>query len=138
MFLGAFHDSRLLGGALNLFLGNTLFSMSLFSLDEYRKLRINHLLYWNRIELACERGLQRLDLGRSGIGSGPYKFKMSWKGVEVPIYQQFWLNRTRNIPLLADDADSGNGRLFTRIWQRVPLPITRLVGPTIRRELPFV
>ncbi len=138
LFVGAVYQSKLLGGSISFYLGRTLFSFNMFSLDKNHKLRISHLLYWNRIERACERGLQRVDLGRSTIGSGQYAFKMSFNGVEFPIYQQFWLNRTERMPFVAEDAGGGTGGLFTRIWRHVPMPLTRLVGPTIRRELPFV
>jgi FemAB-related protein (PEP-CTERM system-associated) len=137
-FVNAFHERRQIGGALDFVLGGNVFSILLFSLDEYHKVRTNHVLYWDLFELAVKQGLRRIDLGRSTIGSGTYNFKMSWRGIPVPIYQQFWLNRTRSMPYVADDAKSGNGRLFTRVWRRIPVPITRVVGPIIRRELPFV
>lgn len=134
----ALHQGKLVAGSVSFLLGSALFSISLFSLDDRHKLKINHLLYWDRIQLACERGLELVDLGRSSIGSGQYDFKMSWRGFEVPIYQQFWLHRTRKMPLLVDDARRGYGRLFARVWQRLPVQVAHVVGPLIRRELPFV
>jgi FemAB-related protein (PEP-CTERM system-associated) len=138
VLVGAIYQAHLIGGSDCFFLGNNVFPMGLFSLDAYHRTRANHLLYWNVIEFACARGFQRADFGRSKIGSGQHRFKMQWGGIEGPIYQQFWLNGTRKIPYLADDADSRNGHLFTRIWQRLPVPVTQTVGPLIRRELPFV
>jgi hypothetical protein len=119
-------------------IGSAVHGINFFSSDVDHALRVSHLLYWDRIEFACEKGLQRVDFGRCTIGSGQYDFKMSWGGFPIPIYQQYWLNRTRSMPYVAHDAESGNGRLFTRAWQRVPLRVTQMVGPLIRREMPFV
>lgn len=138
--LGLWLNEEMVGGALNFLVGKTMFNILSFSLNEYLPLRPNHLLYWQYVEDACAHGCTRLDLGRSSVGSGQHNFKMRWGGLakEVPVYQQFFLHRARRIPLVANDTTEGSGRLVTRFWQRMPLPLVEVIGPMVRQQVPFV
>jgi FemAB-related protein (PEP-CTERM system-associated) len=140
VLLGAWLNGCMIGGALNFLLGDTVYNILSFSLDKYLAMRPNHMLYWRYVELADEQGCEWIDLGRSSVGSGQHRFKMRWAGdaQEAPVFQQFYLHRSRRRPFVADDTDEGSGRLVTRIWTRVPLRLTRTLGPMVRKQMPFV
>jgi len=93
----------------------------------------NMLLYWETIRTACARGIQRFDFGRSTRNSGTYRFKRQWGTVETPL---FWytiplrFRRSQALPT------AGNGTsLLTDVWQRLPLAVTRHLGPHVRKYL---
>lgn len=93
----------------------------------------NMLLYWEAIRTACREGCTRFDFGRSTRDSGTYHFKRQWGAEEEPL----WWYR---IPIAAgqtrsDAPSSSNGDLLARLWQRLPLSVTRQIGPPIRRYL---
>ena len=114
-------------------------------LKEHFALCPNMLLYWETIRTACADGFAHFDFGRSTRQSGTYQFKKQWGAQEEPL---FWYR----IPLapagaFADRSGSGvrqvsshSGRggsrdLLARMWQRLPLSVTRQVGPHLRKYL---
>jgi serine/alanine adding enzyme len=116
-------------------------------LSEYRALCPNMLLYWETIRAACLEGFRRFDFGRSSRGSGTYRFKRQWGAVESPL---FWytipldvrVNESDDAPACPEPgrgARPERGRVvascLTKAWQHLPLPVTRCVGPRIRRYL---
>ena len=102
-------------------------------LQEYFALCPNMLLYWETIRTACAEGFTRFDFGRSTRHSGTYRFKRQWGAGEEPLY---WYripiaaSRTSSVP-----ARSARAERLARMWQHLPLSVTRHVGPHIRRYL---
>ena len=102
-------------------------------LKEHFALCPNMLLYWETIRTACVDGFARFEFGRSTRLSGTYQFKRQWGAQEEPL---FWYR----IPIAphrssAQSDRSGSRDLLTRMWQRLPLAVTRQVGPHIRKYL---
>jgi len=101
-------------------------------LPEYFSLCSNMLLYWETIRSACSEGYARFDFGRSTRGSGTYRFKRQWGAVESPLY---WYS----IPIGAGKGHAtGDGATAARLvglWKRLPLSVTRRLGPHVRRYL---
>ncbi|HJV66212.1 MAG TPA: FemAB family XrtA/PEP-CTERM system-associated protein [Geomonas sp.] len=104
------------------------------SLSEYRPLCPNNLLYWETIKLAISRGLTTFDFGRSTIGEGTYRFKKQWGAQPVQLYWQYLMDEGEPLPEL----NPGNPkfRLAIKLWQRLPVAVTRLIGPPIVRNIP--
>jgi FemAB-related protein (PEP-CTERM system-associated) len=105
------------------------------SLREYAALCPNMLMYWEALKLGCENGYDEFDLGRSTIGSGPFKFKSQWGASLVPLtYEAVTLNRNgdleRRIP-----SSSKLLPLLSWLWRLVPLFVTLRLGPLLRKRL---
>jgi FemAB-related protein (PEP-CTERM system-associated) len=96
------------------------------SLRQWRSRCPSNLLYWEAMRTACEKGLRWLDFGRSSPGGGTYKFKMQWGGGEQPLH---WETSDRPSVL---EADNPKYRLMIRAWRRLPVPVTRVIGPLVR------
>jgi FemAB-related protein (PEP-CTERM system-associated) len=101
---------------------------------EYFALCPNMLLYWEAIRVAATEGFRRFDFGRSSRESGTYRFKRQWGAEESPL---FWyrvpLRPTRGA---AGTTGSGaGGALLVRAWRRLPVSLTRRLGPPVRRYL---
>lgn len=121
-----------IGAALALFWKDTLAVPWVSSLREYRNVYPNNILYWEAIRLAIKRGLQVFDFGRSSHGSGTFQFKKRWGAVATPLHWQFVPVRSRKpIPITKED----KFRLAVDIWKRIPVPITRLIGPALRKNI---
>jgi predicted N-acyltransferase len=91
-------------------------------------------LTWAAIEDACEAGCTRVDLGRSTADSSHQSAKKYW-GVEVhPLPWTYQLLRDREIPGL--HAGNPKFQLAIRAWQRLPISLSRLIGPPLARLLP--
>jgi len=104
------------------------------SLREYNHLSPNMLLYWAILEFAVKQGFKQFDFGRCTKGEGTYNFKKQWGAQEVPLHWQYWLANGNALPELAPT--NPKYQLAIRVWQKLPLFVTRMVGPSIIRNIP--
>ena len=102
------------------------------SLRQFNSLCANMLMYWNLLNRSIERGQAIFDFGRSTRGSNTYKFKRQWGAVECPAVWQYAL-RGEAAELNPDNPKYGR---FVQLWKRLPVRITRMIGPAIVRGIP--
>jgi serine/alanine adding enzyme len=98
-------------------------------------LKPNMFLYWSLLSHFGPKGYRLFDFGRSSIGSGTYAFKQQWGAQPVPLYWDTWLSGAGS-ELPERNPENPKYKLAIRIWQKLPLPITKLVGPRVVRCLP--
>jgi serine/alanine adding enzyme len=103
------------------------------SLREFNTLNANMLMYWQLLQRAIERGQQTFDFGRSSTDSNTYRFKKQWGSKPSPAVWQYYL-RQGDVSSMRPDS-SRNQRLI-RIWQRLPVWLTRQLGPLVVRGIP--
>jgi len=101
---------------------------------EYRHLFGSYLLSWEVICDAISNGLKYSDFGRSNIGSGPADFKRYFGCQQHQLYWEYPYLPSGKLPSL----NPQNKRYKTAIdlWKKLPLPLTKLVGPSLARQLP--
>jgi len=82
---------------------------------------------------ACERGVKWFDYGRSKQGTGSYSFKKNWGFEPQPLYYEYELVNAKTVP----DVNPLNPkyRLMIETWKRMPLALTKLIGPMVSRHL---
>jgi len=103
------------------------------SLRKYASLSPNMLLYLRMLEYACDNGYQVFDFGRSTKGEGTYKFKEQWGAVAAPLYWHYISLDGKSL-----DPEKAGAAKFERAahyWRKLPLVITRLIGPRIRKHI---
>jgi lipid II:glycine glycyltransferase (peptidoglycan interpeptide bridge formation enzyme) len=103
------------------------------SLRSHNPTCANMLMYWHLLERAVGRGQDVFDFGRSTKDSGPYRFKKQWGATPAGAEWQYYL---RSGELDAARADNPRYQRFIRIWQHLPVSLTRLIGPSIVRGIP--
>lgn len=93
----------------------------------------NDFMYWEVMRRAAERGVRMFDYGRSKVGTGSYSFKKNWGFEPQPLCYEYCLVKADQLP----DVNPMNPkyRLFIRLWQRLPLGVSRRLGPMIARSL---
>jgi FemAB-related protein (PEP-CTERM system-associated) len=103
------------------------------SLREFNHTACNMLLYWHCLKRSVERGQSAFDFGRSTRDSGTWKFKQQWGAEEVPAIWQYYSRRGD-----VQDARPSSGRFnaVIAVWQRLPVWLTKLIGPEIVRGIP--
>ncbi len=104
------------------------------SLREYNSANANMLMYWQLLVGTIERGQQVFDFGRSTIDSGTFRFKRQWGAEPSPAVWQYYVRRGGG----GGDMRPDNARYArrVRVWQRLPVWLTRLIGPPIVRGIP--
>lgn len=101
---------------------------------EARGLQANYALYWDMMKDACERGCTRYHLGRSTADSGAEDFKKKWNATSEQLYWYF--DRPDGGPMPELNVANPKFRLAIAAWQKLPLAITRLIGPPVARAIP--
>lgn len=90
-------------------------------------------MYWDLMRRATERGTRIYDFGRSKKETGPFKYKKHWGFEPQALPYQYFLVKARSVP----DVSPANPKyhLFIETWKRMPLPMTRFIGPMVARYL---
>jgi FemAB-related protein (PEP-CTERM system-associated) len=104
------------------------------SLRSHNHLSPNMLLYWTALQFACETGYAVFDFGRSTPGEGTYKFKEQWGAKPIQLYWHYWLRNNGPVPEL--NPNNPKYQAAIKVWRRLPLSLTRLIGPAIVKDLP--
>lgn len=123
---------QVIGGGLTLASGSKCEIPWASSLRAYNSYCVNHLLYWHILEQACQAGYAWFHFGRSTKGSGTYHFKEQW-GAEP--WQLYWYDWGRAEPVTQRQADNERLALASRLWRRLPLGISRRLGPWLIARL---
>ena len=107
------------------------------SIRKYSKESPNMLLYWTMLAYAADNGFREFDFGRSTPDEGTYHFKTQWGAKPYPMYwYTLWLdpkraaNATNSIK-----SQSNKGSVAIALWKRLPISVSRLIGPYIRKHI---
>ncbi len=104
------------------------------TLVEYNSLCPNHLLYWSVLEHYGKAGASAFDFGRCTAEGATYRFKKQWGPEPVNLHYQYWVRPGHELTILAPD--EAKYRRKVEMWKKLPLWVTRLVGPRLSRSLP--
>jgi FemAB-related protein (PEP-CTERM system-associated) len=94
----------------------------------------NNYMYFDLMRWAAANGCKRFDFGRSKKVSGSHDFKAHWgmEAIDLP-YEILLVNR-KSLPNLSPS--NPKFQLAIKVWRRIPLPVTRAVGPWFIKLLP--
>jgi FemAB-related protein (PEP-CTERM system-associated) len=104
------------------------------SLDEAKGLAANNYLWWELIKLGAVSGYKTFDFGRSKKESGNFDFKKKWNPHIESLNYQVRLVRRTEIPNFSPT--NPKFEMATSIWKKLPLGLTRTVGPRLVRWFP--
>jgi FemAB-related protein (PEP-CTERM system-associated) len=104
------------------------------SLFEARQLAANNFLYWEVMRRAAASGVRYYDFGRSKVATGAFAFKTQWNMRERPLPYQFYLVRRKSMPNFSPV--NPKFRLGVSLWKRMPLAMTKAIGPAMVRLFP--
>ena len=93
----------------------------------------NMFLYWQLLKKSIEYKQTTFDFGRSTVDSPTYKFKAQWGAKPFPSFWQYYLRGTDPDCMRPDKGGYG---LAVRVWQKLPVWLTRLIGPGIVKGIP--
>lgn len=128
------HQGRAVGAALTGHCNRTVEGMWAGGLPEARHLDANYVLYWEMLRHACLQGHARFHLGRSTADSGAEQFKSKWNAEARQLY--WYYHRPDGGPPPELNVDNPKFRLAIATWRRLPLAITRRIGPAVARLIP--
>ena len=103
------------------------------SLREYNHTNANMWMYHQLLLRAIARGSEEFDFGRSSVDSGTYRFKKQWGAEPTATVWQYYL---RQGDISAMRPDSPGNKRKVAVWQKLPVWLTRAMGPAIVRGIP--
>ena len=104
------------------------------SLRRANPLGVNMLLYRRTLGEAVARGYRHFDFGRSTVGESTWRFKRQWGAVQRQLYWHYWTSDGED--MVGPSADSPKFRVAIAAWKRLPVALTRRLGPSLVRGLP--
>ena len=103
------------------------------SLRQFNHTNANMLMYWHLLERAVLRKQRFFDFGRSTRDSNTFRFKQQWGATPLPADWQYHLRKGQISDMRPDNP---NYRRLIAFWRKLPVSITRWIGPTIVRGIP--
>lgn len=127
-------DQRVAGAVMNFYFRDAVMPYYGGAYPEFYRAGVNNFMYWELMRAAARRGYTRFDFGRSKRGAGAYEFKRGWGMVETPLPYKFFLVGAKRAPEL--NPMNPKFKLMIETWKRLPLNLTKLIGPMIVKYLP--
>lgn len=95
----------------------------------------NMWMYRKILDFAIEQKFTFFDFGRSTQNAGTYKFKKQWGSVP---YVHHWYKVLPNEAEAAPELNPDNPKfaLMIFVWKRLPIWLTKIIGPLIIRHVP--
>ncbi|HEY1190651.1 MAG TPA: GNAT family N-acetyltransferase, partial [Gemmata sp.] len=103
------------------------------SLRAYNPSNVNMLMYHHLLRRAVERGQRVFDFGRSTLEGNTFKFKKQWGAVPHPATWQYRVLRGSVGEMRPDNP---RYQRAIRLWQKLPVELTRALGPWVVRGIP--
>lgn len=112
------------GGMFLLTFNDTIYYTWGSSLIEYNNRYINNFMYWEAVKFGIRNGFKHLDLGRSPLGSGTYRFKETWGAEAFKLNYCTFSKR----PGAAHGIQKEDVGLLVELWKVMPRFITDVAG----------
>jgi serine/alanine adding enzyme len=132
--LMARHGHRYVGGILVISFQDTVHWLCGAGLREDKSLAPMSLLLWEAIRSAGDHGFAYFDFGRSRWESGTYHFKRKWGAQPLQLFYEYHLRADGSLPDVYPTNSSFH--LAIALWRRLPVFVTKTLGPLIIRDIP--
>ena len=129
-----YHEGRPVSGVMNLLFGGVLMPFYAGADRTERPRGVDDFTYLAILRWGRENGFRTFDFGRSKRGTGAWKFKQRWGMEEVPLAYQYHLVKARELPNVSPANPKYQAAI--RLWQKLPIPVTRVLGPMIVKRVP--
>jgi FemAB-related protein (PEP-CTERM system-associated) len=100
----------------------------------YNALAPNTFLYYDQLRWAGKNGFKVFDFGRSKRDTGAFEFKKHWNTQMRELPYEIVLIKRKNLPNFSPA--NPRFRMAIRVWQGLPLPVTRLMSRFVLRLFP--
>ena len=104
------------------------------TIKQANTMNANMWMYRQILGYAIREGYQFFDFGRSTRDAGTYKFKKQWGAKPHTHYWYYLFPEGGAIPEL--NPDNPKYKLMINVWKRMPVWLTKIIGPPIVANLP--
>jgi serine/alanine adding enzyme len=104
------------------------------ALNAVNHMNVNMYMYWEILQFAIKCQNDFFDFGRSSKDAGTYRFKKQWGAEPKQLYWYYWLPNGGELPEL--NPNNPKYKLLIAVWQKLPVWLTKLIGPPVVKYLP--
>ena len=127
-------DDRPMAASLNFLFRKNMHIYYAAADTRFNELGPNTYMYFDHLCWAGANGYETFDFGRCKRGTGVFEFKRHWNTVMRKLPYEVVLVKRKELPNFSPA--NPRFRLAIKVWQRVPLAVTRVVGPQLIRLFP--
>lgn len=120
-------DGKVAAASMNFYFRDQMHTYYAAWADEFRPMVPNTFMYFDHLLWAGQNGLKCFDFGRSKYGTGPYEFKKQWDVQERALPYEVKLVKRATLPNFTPSNPKFS--VAIKLWQKIPLEITRHIGP---------
>lgn len=132
--LSVWHQGRMVAAVMTFFFKDIVMPYYGGALRDSFRYAVNDFMYWELMKYGCENGYKTFDFGRSKRGTGSYDFKRHWGFEPEPLPYQYYMVKQKETPNLSPL--NPKFKPLISLWKRMPLPITKAIGPRIIKYIP--
>lgn len=129
-----YNGAQAVTGVLSFFFRDTILPYYAGATADATRLAANNFMYWELIKWAGEHGFRTFDFGRSKKGTGAFAFKSQWNMNAEQLDYQVFLVKRKTVPNFSPV--NPKFEMAIRLWQSLPLPVTKWLGPSAVRLFP--
>jgi FemAB-related protein (PEP-CTERM system-associated) len=127
------HEGRLVASVMNYYFRDQVLPYYGGGIAAARDLAANDFMYWEVMRRAVERGYRVFDFGRSKVDTGSFRFKKHWGFEPEPLCYEYFLVKATEMPDM--NPNNPKYRHFINTWKRLPVGLSRAIGPWLARGL---
>jgi FemAB-related protein (PEP-CTERM system-associated) len=128
------HGDRLAAASLSFLYKNSFHIYYACTDPDLTHLAPNYRMYAELLLWAGNHGFTEFDFGRSKLDTGTFEFKKHWATRMIPLPYEMHLAPGRPLPDLTPKNPKFS--IAIKAWQRMPLWLTRAIGPKLIRQFP--
>lgn len=123
------YDNRPMAVSLNFYFHGEMHTYHAAADSRFNHLAPNTFMYFNHLRQAIQDGLRAFDFGRSKRGTSVFEFKKHWGTTMRELPYEVVLVRRKTLP----DFSPANPKFHAliKVWQKLPLPVTRALSPLL-------
>jgi FemAB-related protein (PEP-CTERM system-associated) len=129
-----YHREKPIAGVLSFYYRDTVLPYYGGSLPDHNHLAPNNFMYWALMKSAGERGYKFFDFGRSKNSTGAFHFKRHMGFEQTPLPYQYQM--MNGAPLPNNNPTNPKFQVAIKLWQHMPLGLTKILGPHLVRQFP--
>lgn len=127
-------EGKVVAASLNFYMRGEMHIYYAAADSDYNALAPNTYMYFDHLRWAGQNGYPIFDFGRCKRNTGVFEFKRHWNTVMRELPYQMVMLKGAELPNLSPANPKFD--LAIKVWQNLPLPVTRVLGPPLIRLFP--
>ena len=127
-------DGKVMAVSMNFYFRDTMHTYYAAADPAFSALAPNTYMYFDHLRWAGQNGYKIFEFGRSKKGTGPFEFKTHWGTEMRELPYNIILVRGQRVPNYSPTNNKFS--LAINLWRHLPMPVTRLLGPSLIRMFP--